>query len=137
MFVSPLSTDWLINNQSFKANINNCHSRLTLSNGLIRRQWKLKPNLVCVSFDNLMTGEPLLRAVEPEAEITVNGKEYQVGGLLGQSNLAYLTESVINELIVDPSALMLTDWKMGQTIARFGWLKNRHHAPNSDCPPRE
>ena len=99
------STDWLINNQSFKASVDHVGSRLFLTNGLISRGWKLKPNLACISFDNLMTGEPLLRAVKPEAEVTIDGENYQVGGLAGQSDLAYLTESVIEELVVDPSAL--------------------------------
>lgn len=130
------STDWLINNQSFKASVDHVGSRLFLTNGLISRGWKLKPNLACISFDNLMTGEPLLRAVKPEAEVTIDGENYQVGGLAGQSDLAYLTESVIEELVVDPSALRLSSWDVGRPIARFVWPKNRHHAPNSDWPPK-
>ena len=130
------STDWIINSKSFKASVDHVGSRLFLTNGLISRGWKLEPNLACISFDNLMTGETLLRAVKPEAEVTINGETYRVGGLMGQSNLAYLTESIIEELVVEPSALKLSNWDVSQPIPRFGWPKNRHHAPNSDWPPK-
>ena len=38
----------------------------------------------------MITGQQLLRAVMPEAVITINGKEYNVGGLHGQKEKAYL-----------------------------------------------
>ncbi|MGQ9590005.1 MAG: hypothetical protein ACUVYA_06890, partial [Planctomycetota bacterium] len=42
---------------------------IVLSNGLIRRTLLLLPGAATVAFDNLMTGESILRSVRPEAEI--------------------------------------------------------------------
>lgn len=36
-----------------------------------------------IALDNLITGESLLRAVRPEAEITVNDYKMAIGGLSG------------------------------------------------------
>lgn len=38
----------------------------------------------------MVTGQQLLRAVMPEAIVNINGKEYNVGGLYGQKEKAYL-----------------------------------------------
>ena len=46
---------------------------LTLENGLVRRTWKLKPNVACVQFENLMTDRSMLRSVRPEARLTIDG----------------------------------------------------------------
>ncbi len=35
-------------------------------------------------YKNIANGQQLLRAVRPEAWLTINGKEYNVGGLYGQ-----------------------------------------------------
>ncbi len=42
---------------------------LTMNNGLIRRTWRLGPNGATVGFENLMTGETILRGVKPEARL--------------------------------------------------------------------
>lgn len=49
---------------------------------------RLEMNAACVAYDNLITGDPLLRAVCSEAQITLNEEEVSVGGLTGQSNHA-------------------------------------------------
>ena len=136
MFSSPSTTDWLIDNSIFKAETDHVDDLLTLSNGLIRRQWRLSSNFACVAFDNLMTGDPLLRAIKPEACVTINGQSYNVGGLVGQSNSAYLTSAVINSLTADPLALPMTAWHTGQPDARLVWKQIRHHALGVNWPPK-
>ena len=54
------------------------------------RSFRLQPNLVCMDYKNLVTGQQLLRAVMPEAVITIDGSDYNVGGLNGQKEKAYL-----------------------------------------------
>jgi len=87
------SPDWLV--VPFREPARVYHSdrpgEIFLSNGLIRRCWRLKPNAATVAFENLMTGAAILRAVKPEAYVTFDRQEYPIGGLLGQSDGAYLT----------------------------------------------
>ncbi len=64
-------------------------NRLTLSNEKLQRRFVTSPDLACYGFSNLVTGQQLLRAVEPEASVVLNGKQYFVGGLKGQQQKAY------------------------------------------------
>src|SRR5687767_10969188 len=57
---------------------------IILYNGLVKRTFRLFPNVACVDYKNMITGQQLLRALKPEAIVTINGKEYNVGGLYGQ-----------------------------------------------------
>lgn len=83
-------SDWLIQNQNFKAKIVQRENSIVLSNGLIERKILLYPNASTISYLNVTTNEQLIRSVRPEAEITLNNVTYQVGGLYGQSEHAYL-----------------------------------------------
>ena len=109
---------------------------LILDNGLIRRTWRLEPNAACVGLDNLMNGEAVLRSVRPEATVEIDGVSYEVGGLDGQPNQAFLTSEWLNELKPNPEAFQLTGFKLGKPQQRFGWARARHHAKNAEWPPR-
>ena len=52
------TVDWLIDGTQFKAQVYLDGGDLVLSNGLIRRAWRLKMNAACVAYDNLITGDP-------------------------------------------------------------------------------
>ncbi|RYG29746.1 MAG: alpha-galactosidase, partial [Chitinophagaceae bacterium] len=84
--------DWLIKPPSDKSVIQKSSDgkNITISNGLVQRSFRLQPNLVCIDYKNLVTGQQLLRAVAPEAVITIDGREYNIGGLNGQKEKAYL-----------------------------------------------
>ncbi|EEI92068.1 hypothetical protein HMPREF0765_2221 [Sphingobacterium spiritivorum ATCC 33300] len=84
--------DWLINAEEYKAEIYETKDRtdVILDNGLVRRSFRLAPDLVCYDYSNLRTGQQLIRAVEPEAWVNINGTDYSVGGLDGQKEKAYL-----------------------------------------------
>ena len=87
-----------------RAGRNSDGSELVLDNGLIRRTWRLAPNGACVGFDNLMNGEAMLRSVRPEARVTIDGVRYDVGGLVGQPNHAYLAPIWLNAMRADAAA---------------------------------
>ncbi len=91
---------------------------LSLENGLIRRTWRLAPNGACVAFDNLMTGQSMLRSVRPEARLTIDDQAYVVGGLVGQPNQAFLTPQWLEQLQADPAALQLVDICIAQPRER-------------------
>ena len=122
------TVDWLIDGTQFRAQVYRNGADLVLSNGLIRRAWRLEMNAACVAYDNLITGDPLLRAVRPEAQITINEEVFSVGGLVGQSNHAYLTEEFIELLKDDPQSLRFSGFRVGKPTARLIWKFVRHHA---------
>ncbi|WP_373552359.1 alpha-galactosidase [Haliscomenobacter sp.] len=86
------SPDWLIHPTASKAQVivSADGKNIELNNGLLRRSFRLQPNLVCYDYYNLSNGQQLIRAVKPEAKIVLAGKTYAIGGLHGQKEQAYL-----------------------------------------------
>ncbi len=116
--------DWLIDGSSFKSEITEENGFVTISNKLISRTFSLSPDGATTSFSNLMTGTELLRAIKPEAILSLNGKSIRVGGLIGQPVKNYLAKEWISELKADTSSPMkLAGYEQGNTVARFGWKK--------------
>jgi hypothetical protein len=100
-------------------------NEIAMTNGLIRRVWRLAPEAASVAFDNLSTGAALLRGVKPEAAITLNGQAYNIGGLLGQPDYAYLRSAWLDKMTADPSAFHFSGFDTGKTQARFDWKRVR------------
>ena len=66
-----------------ESSLNTCANKkdIILYNGLVKKAFRLTPNVVCNDYKNMSTGQQRLRAVMPEAVININGKEYNVGTL--------------------------------------------------------
>ena len=94
----PNVKDWLIHTPAQKAGVYSSQDGkdIILYNGLVKRTFRMSPNLTCFDFKNLSNGQQLLRAVRPEAVVTINGVAYAVGGLTGQKEKAYLMPSWID-----------------------------------------
>ena len=94
----PNVKDWLIHTPAQKAGVYSSQDGkdIILYNGLVKRTFRMSPNLTCFDFKNLSSGQQLLRAVRPEAVVTINGVAYAVGGLTGQKEKAYLMPSWID-----------------------------------------
>ena len=90
--LAPLATDWLLDEVARRAEVyrDEQGQTIVLDNGLLRRSIRMTPNAATVRLDDLMTGRSLLRAVQPEAMVTLDGVPHAIGGLTGQPNLAYL-----------------------------------------------
>ncbi|MFN8254486.1 MAG: hypothetical protein U0W24_02275 [Bacteroidales bacterium] len=86
------NNDWLLQDCNIKSEVfkSEDNKNIILYNGLLKREFRLSPNLACVDFTNLSNGQQLLRAVKPEARLVINNKPYNVGGLYGQTENAYL-----------------------------------------------
>jgi len=134
---SARAGDWLINSAPYTArvDVNKDGNELQLTNGLLRRTIRLKPNAATVALDNLNTGESLLRGVKPEAVVEIDGKRLNVGGLVGQSNYAFLRPDSIDQLKADPTAFQFVGYEVGKPVERFAWKQTRHHAPGVKWPP--
>src|ERR1017187_1204770 len=127
--------DWLLDPSSFKAHVARSADgrEVILDNGLVRRVVRLAPNAGTVSFENLMTGESIIRAVRPEARVVLDGVGYEIGGLGAQPVQGFLQPAWIETLKANPAAFQFAGLKTGQTQARFPWKKRREWMPK-DAP---
>jgi hypothetical protein len=130
------SGDWLVRPIAPKAAVyrGGSDGELVLANGLVARTFRLAPNAATVGLQQLASGETLLRAVEPEALLEIDGKTRAVGGLVGQRNRAFLRPEWIDQLQADPSAFRFTGFDQGATSERLAWRRVRH-AGNTTWPP--
>jgi hypothetical protein len=133
-----ITGDWLLDDKNLKAGVfrTGHPNELVLENGLVRRTFRIAPNAATVGLDHQITGHAALRAVRPEAEVTINGVTYPVGGLTGQENHAFLLPEWLDGLEADPAAFVFTGFEIGVPEERFGWKQVRHHAPDMAWPPR-
>jgi hypothetical protein len=130
---SPPKADWLIDPSTFTSTISQQGNQLILQNGLIRRVIRLSPDAATVGFDDLVTQETLLRSVRPEAIVQLDGKKYEVGGLLGQKIHNYLDPRWLAHMTANPAAFHFAKLELGKTVARFPWKPRREWMPR-DLP---
>ena len=131
-----LKQDWLIDSIRERAHVaRHGSNELALENGLIRRTFRIAPNAATVAIDNLMTGESMLRAVKPEAIVEIDGRKWDVGGLIGQPNLAFLRPDWLDAMKANPDAFQLREYHTGLTEAPINW-KHTRHSGNGIWPPK-
>ena len=96
-YLSLNINDWLLVKPAQKAGVykDETNQQIIFYNGLLKRTFVLRPDLACIDFTNLSSHQQLIRAIQPEAKITIDGIPYNVGGLKGQSEKAYLIPSWI------------------------------------------
>ena len=84
--------DWLLVKPAQKAGVykDQKKNQIVFYNGLFTRTFVMSPDLACIDFTNLSSHQQLIRAIQPEAKVAIDGIVYQVGGLKGQSEKAYL-----------------------------------------------
>lgn len=133
----PAEGDWLLGRVRTAARVTKLDGKeeLVLSNGLVSRRFKLSPGFATVGFDNLMTGDGLLRAIRPEAVVDLDGKTYPVGGLVGQPDLAFLRDDWITAMKPQPGSFRFIRYETGPIRARFPSRPGRH-ASNGSWPPK-
>lgn len=78
----------------------------------------------------------MLRGIKPEARITIDGKSWDIGGLVGQRNYAFLDHSVLSSLQTDPQAFQFVGHEVRKIQERMPWKQIRPHAPDVAWPPR-
>ncbi|MBV5314051.1 MAG: hypothetical protein JZU47_12190 [Prolixibacteraceae bacterium] len=126
--------DWLIEQTATKTQLFRTEDgKLVLSNGIVSRTFTTKPNCATVSLDLLSNNESFLRSVRPEAELTIDGLTFAVGGLVGQPIQNYLLPEWINQMTADPASFKLKDYRVEETKERFPWKKRTTWMPK-DMP---
>jgi hypothetical protein len=127
--------DWLVKQVALKAQVfrNEDSKEITLFNGLLTRTFRIQPNVVCIDYKNISNGQQLLRAIKPEAKVTINNKEYNVGGLHGQSENAYLLPEWINNFSPDKNDFQFVKYEVSELTLFVQW-KPKGWAMNKNQP---
>jgi hypothetical protein len=126
--LAPASGDWLAGApaRATFAGRGADERELVLGNGLARVTWRVEPAVARVGFEETTGGRAILRAVEPEAVVTIDGERIAVGGLVGDVDRAFLRAADVERLAADPAALACTALAVGAPRERFPWKRVRH-----------
>jgi len=122
-FKDKQSNDWLVNGKGYAANIQLSENGkdLVLTNGLVKRVFRTKPNLACTGYENLSNGQQLLRAVKPEAVLTIDGKKFNIGGLHGQKENAYLMPEWIDAFTTSENDFQFDSYTVSEITPFINW----------------
>ncbi len=132
-----IRSDWLVTqiNEPVRIQSDSGTKELVLSNGLISRTFRLRPNVATVAYDNLMTGQPIIRGVKPEAIVELEGKKYEIGGLRGQVEYGYLLASQVDSFTADPNSFQFSSYDTGAIKPRLNWKRKRYSSQTTWPPP--
>src|SRR6478735_5561048 len=116
-------SDWLVVPVAEKAAIykSSDGKDLILYNALVKRTFRLQPNLACIDYKNMSNGQQLLRAVKPEAAITINNIQYNIGGLYGQTENAYLLPEWLDNFTVHDSDFQFVSYEINNLRPYVNW----------------
>ncbi|MYK21302.1 alpha-galactosidase [Candidatus Poribacteria bacterium] len=126
--------DWLVHPFCQPASVEERDNQLILGNGLIQRIFVTSPNFATVDYTNQMSGSSLLRGIKPEVVLTIGGHKFEVGGLKGQPDYAYLDSDWISDLTRDKNAFQFREYRIGEPETHYPWVKRRTTTP-SVYPP--
>ena len=130
-----VTQDWLIDNEDFIAEVKTEGKDIVLTNGLTYRKIRIEPNAATIEYKNLLTGESYLRSIKPEAEVSLNGKTYDVGGLHGLKEHGYLLEEWIDGLEADSASFRYFAHSIEDIKPKLKWNKGkRYQTASSEFP---
>lgn len=110
-------------------------SMFQLNNGLVSRTFYMSDNLACISCKNLSNDAEYIRAIKPEARIMIDSVWYEIGGLKGQPESAYLLKSWYSQLETSSQAFLLTKIETSEPNKRYEWAP-RYNTLKADWPAK-
>ncbi len=127
--------DWLIKPVAEKAGVftESGGKDIILYNGLVKRVFRLQPNVACIDYKNMANGQQLLRSVKPEGRVTINGVAYDIGGLHGQKENAYLLPAWIDSLTAGDKDFIFQSFTVSALQPYINW-KPTVWASNTNQP---
>jgi hypothetical protein len=134
---AQLIDDWLVTPPSawpaptFERNAD---ASWTLSNGLVSRTFVFEPAFGTVDFFSHARGASLLRAIDVEGYIGLDGTVYPLGGIIqtGTHYHAFINRSDTG-IQVNPAGWNATGWALGPPTAPFPWTPGTRGSP-ADAP---
>ena len=121
--IAQQPNDWLVKPTSQKAGIYKSvdGKDLILYNGLVKRAFRIKPNVACIDYQNMSNGQQLLRDVKPEAVITIDGVKHNIGGLHGQQEKAYLLREWVDDFVSSDSDFQFQTYEVSDINPLINW----------------
>lgn len=122
--------------------INGDGKTIALFNGLIERVFHATADggLCTVELRHLVSAQTFFRALSPEANVTLNGSRFDVGGCLGQDSQHYEffnRDTILPALKADPKSFRLLNITQSTPAPLFDWEPGRRHAPRDIAwPPK-
>lgn len=140
------SSDWLVNFRgdavasvtatSILGPNNSTYSGLRLSNGLIKRTFTLSPCFATVDLTLQPSRTQFIRALSPEASLSLNGVDVNVGGCITDAHPEFF-DPAVNSLSPDPTALSFVNYEVVPIVAPFNYVPGeRHSSSNVSWPPK-
>jgi len=120
---STTTEDWLVKPVNVKSEvyISKDKKDIILYNGLVKRVFRITPNVACIDFKNMSNGQQLLRAIKPEARVTINGSTFDIGGLHGQKENAYLIPQWVDTFTSDPNDFQFVNYTVSPLPVHVNW----------------
>ncbi len=108
-------SDWLVDPVAQKAAVYQSRDKkdIILYNGLVKRVFRIVPDVACIDYRNMVNGQQILRSVKPEARINIDGKDYLIGGLYGQPENGYILDEWIDALETNTGGFHFSEYETG------------------------
>jgi len=114
---------------------------ITLTNGIIGRQFVLTPNFATIDIRHQIENYSYYRGLVPETAVVItdasnpeNSQQANVGGALGQTNYGFFSYDFFN-MTTDPTAYQFEKYEVVPMEVRWTWKPNRHSG-NYPWPPK-
>ncbi|MSR47929.1 MAG: alpha-galactosidase [Planctomycetes bacterium] len=135
----PYKADWLLaTGKNPPARVSRFPDRrfVTLDNALVHRTIVLAPDAATTSLGVDDEAE-LVRALEPEALLTIDGALHAIGGLVGAPDRAFLLPRWLDEATLTPrsTSFRCTGFEEASIEPWLEW-KSVRHASSAPWPPR-
>lgn len=131
VFDTPASTrtpfDWLLTPEKSQAGIyaTTDGKSIIIANEMVWRTFRIFPNLATTDYVNRMTGERMLRTVDSEGCVGIDGEMYHLGGLQGVPEKGYLLEEWIDKLEAIPHSFVVSDFEVTPVSGQINWKPTR------------
>ena len=109
---------------------------LRLSNGLLTRTFVLDPCFATVDLTLHSSRTQFVRALSPEASLSLNGVPVRVGGCITDAHPEFF-DPAANSLSPDPMALNFVSYEVANVSAPFAYVPGERHSSSAvSWPPR-
>jgi len=128
-------SDWLIKTLTAPVTVESKANSITIFNGIISRTWYIGANMGCFSYRNLYSDAEFVRSIQPEAIISIDGKEYQVGGMWHDKVHNYFNTKWLPEMKSKPGAFIFKRMTPSLPESDIKW-QPRYGVPATPYPPK-
>lgn len=130
--------DWLTTDSGIATRLEKTEQgTLHLSNGIIHREFLLYPDFATIEFYSHERQSSLIRAMTPEAQITLDNRQYNISGILTGIPRGYLNKTALfQDMRANPDAFHFYGYKTSQPEPPFKYTPGRGAPKDLSWPPK-